>query len=395
MNLIWFLTIGTIFSVALGEFGHFPFGGGTVAVSVTDILLTITVATLLIWQLGIQRKLVIPVAFKILILFWITGLISLIFSNQFQGGLYLVRFILYSTSFWLGYLLIINEQVKIDRVLLLILSSGLILALVGLIQIVIFPDLSFLADFGFDPHQNRLAATFLDPNFIGAYLSLCLGLGFFFWLKDKKKLWLVLSLLLILAVILTFSRSAYLMLGLEFIFFGLFKERKIIFFMFLAIAILYLFVPRFAERIDGALRLDVTALERVESWQKGWEVFQRSPFLGVGFNNLRYAYERNNLFKVFSPDGGHSGSGVDSSFIFILATTGIAGFIVYFTWIAFMLKKIFSTQKETLREFKLILSFMVISLLVNSQFINSLFYPPIMLVMFILLGAFEGLRESK
>jgi hypothetical protein len=114
-------------------------------------------------------------------------------------------------------------------------------------------------------------------------------------------------------------------------------------------------------------------------------VFGDKPVLGVGFDNLRYEFERRDLFKVFSENGGHSGAGVDSSLIFILATTGVLGLASFLFFWGMVIK-------NSKGEFKLFLVCLLLGLLVDSQFINSLFYPPIMLVIFLLAGS-EGGRD--
>ena len=49
----------------------------------------------------------------------------------------------------------------------IVIATGIGMALLGLVQLLILPSLTSLSRFGFDPHQNRLVATWLDPNFIG------------------------------------------------------------------------------------------------------------------------------------------------------------------------------------------------------------------------------------
>ena len=137
MNLVWFLTIATILSTILGEFGQYPFGTTSLSISLTDILLTLTISVLLIWQIGIKKKLTAPNSFKILSLFWIVGFISLAFSGNFRGGLYLIRFIIYSSSFFLGYFLRKEKQVTLNKLSLIIITSGVLLSVLGFIQFIL------------------------------------------------------------------------------------------------------------------------------------------------------------------------------------------------------------------------------------------------------------------
>jgi O-antigen ligase len=308
--------------------------------------------------------------------------------------LYLWRFIIYSSSFVIIFNLkevgLINEKTIIEILGLV----GIVITFLGFLQLIFFPKfdnpLFPLTEWGFDPHQGRLTSTFLDPNFVGAFLVLTLGLIIFKLIQSVRKVLLLQAVALILAIVLTFSRSAYLMLGTFVILGGVFiwnkvsKKQKYTFLLlcFLSLVGLSLVFPRFLERVSGGISLDKSSAERVVSWRNGWEIFQNKPILGVGFNNYRFAQEQKNLFKTYSADGGHAGGGADSWVIFILATTGLLGLVVYIVfWIKVL--KILLSQKTSLG---LVLFLLLSSLLINGQFINSLFFPPIMLWYFVALG---------
>ncbi len=394
MNLIWFLTIGTILSLFLGEFGQFPFGVTSRSVSVTDLLLATTVIFLFIWQFGIKKKIFLPKSFFLICLFWVVALISLIFSLKFSGGLYLIRFIFYSLSFYIGFSLIKEGRVTLDRLFEVISIPSLIITFTGFLQLIFYPDLNRLTDFGYDPHQGRLVSTFLDPNFLGGFLSITSLVFIYLFIKSKKLVWLFSFFLIFLAVLLTFSRSAYLTFFVQVLIISLLKYRKILLILLIVPILLYLFIPRFSERVQGALRFDVTAKERIESWQKGFYIFQQQPILGIGFNNLRDMMEQYQLLKVYSADGGNSGAGLDSSFIVVLATTGVIGFTTYLLWWLSILKSAaerFFQKKNSLSQ--LIVISLGIGLMINSQFINGLFYPPIMFLSFLILGAVNAQSE--
>ena len=138
----------------------------------------------------------------------------------------------------------------------------------------------------------------------------------------------------------------------------------------------------------GALSIDISASERFTSWDKGLKIFNMNPVYGIGYNNIRSVSIENNLLKTFTVDGGNSGSGVDSSWLVILATTGILGGIAFGYWylklIVIFLKQ-FLLKKN--RDF-LILGGLLMAFFVNSQFINSLFYPPMMISFFLITGMY-------
>jgi O-antigen ligase len=389
MNLIWFLYIGTIFSLILGEFGRFPFGGGGIAVSLTDIFVTSTLFFLLIWQINIKKVKVLPKGFLIMLIFPLVGLVSLGLNLNFLGGGYLVRYVLYLSFFLVSYLLVKSKLVASDQMLKIIVIASVVVAILGFLQLFFYPDLEPLTLFGFDPHKNRLVSTFLDPNFLGSFLNISLAISCYLWFKNKKRQYLFFCLILLIAIFLTFSRSAYLMLLVEISLISFIKSKKLFLLVVLVPILLYLAFPQFSQRINGAFSLDTSSLERLESWNKGITIFKEKPLWGVGFNNLRQITNEKDLVKVFSSNGGHAGSGVDSSIIFILATTGIIGLMTFLIGWVYLFSK---SQDIELKTFFVII---FIALLINSQFINSLFYPVIMLNLFILAGIITANERPK
>ncbi len=313
--------------------------------------------------------------------FWLIGGASLLFSGNLGGLTYLLRYMFYSSAVWLGYALVKSRLVDLKAMIYLEVFIGLGLAILGFGQLMVWPDISFLSQFGYDPHQNRLVSTFLDPNYLGVFLDIALFLSIYLARHNRSWKILIVSFILLAGIVLTYSRSAYLMLLVG----GLMMSAKYYKWGILVLAglviSLYLLVPQFATRINGGLMVDKSASERLDSWQKGLVVFEGNPILGVGFGNLRDYLNDHNMVKVFSEDGGNSGNGIDSSFLLVLAMTGVIGLIVYLGFWVYLVRLLISGD-----DFSFILLTIVVSGLIGSQFINSLFYPPIMLGLFLLIG---------
>ncbi len=393
MNLVKFLLFGTIVSTLFGELGRYPFGASGVAVSLVDIMVGLTILTFLVWVVETKMKVLYPQSFKYLVGFWIIGILSLVYSLTFfpinevlKGSLYLIRFVLYSFLFLIIYNLKEYKILKLETLLQVFTDVGVTFAIIGIFQLIFFPDFEFLTDFGYDPHIGRLTSAFLDPNYAGLYLCLILGLIIYQLNSDKRIVMFVMGVITFISIILTYSRSAYLMLGIILLGFLLIywnqitvKAKFVISIIgIISLILLTILFPRFLDRIQGGLRLDRSASERLESWSDGMEIFKSSPIIGAGFNNLRIAQENMNLFKPYSPEGGHSGSGVDSSILVVLSTTGILGLIIY---LMFWWK---SLNRKT--EFNKTVLVLIIGLIIGSQFVNGLFFIPLMVIYFSLLG---------
>ncbi len=388
MHLVWFLTIGAIFSITLGEFGQYPFGSTNFSISITDIFVGIIMMLLLIWQ--VQTKTVlksVPFFMWFFILFWSICILSLVFSLNFSGAAYLIRFIAYSSVVYLGYSLVQSKVVDFYRIANVIFISGILLSLLGFIQFIFFPDLEPFYRYGYDPHKFRLFSTFLDPNLLGSYLNISLLSGLLLYWNKHKNLVLVGILFIGIAIILTFSRSAYLMLGLGLIIFFSFYSRKILFFLFGLAFVMVLFIPKVQERVIGAVTVDKSASERLVSWQNGAYLVGQRPFLGVGFNNIRESQIELQLLKANQKETVNSGSGLDSSLLFVAATTGIIGLTGFILLYGYFLYSLFKGLKSEYKLLAVCLLSLCFGIVVNSQFVNSLFFTPILFVWYLLIGS--------
>ncbi len=393
MNLIRFLTIGCLIAIVFGEFIKYPFGQVGNALNILDILVAVTVSFFLIWKVGIKKQLEIPKPSKVLLGFSVIGLLSLVFNYNFSGVLYLIRFIFYSLFFWIGYQIAVDG--KRDVIQNTLISVGVIIAVLGGIQLWLFPDLTFLTEFGYDPHIFRLSSTFLDPNFVGAFLTIVYAVCLIKYFENKDRLLPGILLILFLAIILTFSRSAWIFFAIVNLFTIWFLPKKIVVGLIVLALLSVIFVPRIQQRILGAVFIDISASERLMSWEKGINLFKLSPITGIGFNNIKTVSIEQGLIRPFTPDGGNSGNGIDSSWLLVLVTTGVIGIVsygyFYLSLIVGFIKK--SKNNQALSKKYLVLTGILVGLLIESQFINSLFYPQIMLIFFIIMGIYYA--DSK
>lgn len=403
MHLVKFLLYGAIFSLAIGEFGHIPFGEVGSAFYIADIFLVLSYLCFAIWtlQTGYQVKIVKSLWY--LVAFWIVCAISLGWSLTLfslvevaSGSLYLLRFILYSGTLFLVYNLVESKVLELQQLIKVWVITGLIVAILGFIQLLIYPNLNDwyfdLTSFGFDPHQGRLVSTFLDPNFTGIFLTIIFGLVIWQMMQQKSfhRLSLFILSILLVAIVLTYSRTAYLMLSSLAIFLSIIlgstlsRHKKLyILGSIIVVGILVTSIfPRSIERIQGGLRIDASAKERFYSWQNGIELFLKSPVVGMGFNNLKTAKSENNLFQSYQLESSHAASGIDSSLLTVLVTTGIFGTFAFIWFWATQLKQLFENSLKSK-----ILFCLFLALLLASFFVNSLFFVPVMLAVFSLLGA--------
>ena len=251
------------------------------------------------------------------------------------GSLYLVRFMVYS--------LLINLSIK--PVYLIWFSS--LVAGFGLVQYLLVPDTRWLFTLNWDEHYYRLLSTLFDPNFTGIILVLGLVLVYFY----RPKTWWLYALHLG-ALLLTYSRSSYLALFAAIVAVAVLTRK----FKLILYILIFLFSLWFLPRPGGeGVKLEriMSVKQRLSNYQLGLEFWRKSPVVGLGFNTLRYF--RDNQVS-------HSASGLDSSLIFVLATSGSVGLLAYLN----LLRCLWQTS--------LVMKVTLAALLTHSLFVNSLFY---------------------
>lgn len=369
--------------ILAGQLIKFPLGFSS-GINLLDIIvLMLCMVGILKARLKFSKP---PLYIIFLSIFIVIGFLSLTFtplnlslSEKFISFLYLVRF---SSYIFLSYL-IINKTFMIRKryVYQLLCYSGIFLALFGLIQILIFPNLGFLEPFGWDPHYFRLVSSFLDPNFAGGFLILTLIIIILSHQLDLPRKFRIVSFLIVyLSIILTFSRSNILMLIVSFTTIALFKK-SLKFFLF-SLSISFLMIGSYITYDNLVIKprninKNLSATYRLSSWKAGKEIFLKNPILGVGFNSYRFALDEYNL----SPKQlikGRASSSNDSSLLFVLSTTGIIG-VSFF--VLFLLSLFYVGYKGHMlgNSTGLILFSSLMGLLIHSFFVNSLFYPPVLL----------------
>lgn len=300
--------------------------------------------------------------------------LRLTLSEYFLSFAYTIRFLFYVLFAWLIFSNAFGDLKKyLTKVFLL---SGISFAILGLLQFIFFPSLSFLSISGWDPHYFRTVSTFLDPNFAGAFLILTLILLTQSHLGDgpgtTPKVFIILFSIIYLALLTTFSRSSYLMFFVSGLTFSFLKKSKA--FAFTTIILFSLLLAGFqiyANLVAEPRNIDreQSASSRLNTWQQGITLFQKSPILGIGYNTYRYGLKEYGLGdEQFL--ASHGASSNDSSLLFVLSTTGILGLLTYLYFLWNLLK---SSAGENFY-----LTAGLAGLLVHSFFANSLFYPPIL-----------------
>lgn len=396
------LSFGQIFRLIFPFLGQFY---------LSDFILVLLTFLWIFWLFRYRREILdlpIPFFFWLGCLFIIWSSITVLISWQNfqsaifeQGVLYLFRYTLYFLIFpiFFSYGWWQRKHKKPIYWDFWLILSAVFLSIFGFVQLVFFPDFSQMAVLGgWDPHKNRLLSTFFDPNFTGAFLALNIliilpqlaGLK-----KGREKMFFVTALpVLFLALLLTFSRSAWALLALGFLVLGVLKQRRLLLIGLIISLAIYWLVPRVQTRLAGITDPADSAAYRLVSWSQTVKIWEKYPLFGAGFGNYRLASKEMGFFEA-GDWGGRSGSGSDSSLLLVLATTGPLGLIIFLgQYLLLFSYVLFSFFKKGLGSLDFALLSMLAGLFVESFFINSLFYLPILAFFLIFVAKYFVSKKS-
>lgn len=372
-------------AIILGQFIKLPLPGqgGVTMLDIAVIFLA------LIGLLKLKFKLKKPPLFlTAAFIFIAVAALSLIFTPlDLQASQYLASFLYtlrLSAYFLFGWLIFSGAYPAFkQKIPLVLLSSGTILAVLGLLQLIFIPDLRFLTKDGWDPHYFRTVSTFLDPNFLGGYFALTLILlasRFGTNLNKIPKMLYLIFPVIYLALLTTFSRGSYLAFFIGFLTLSLLnKSVKLgLVSVILSAGLLYGYY-NYQQSVAAPRNINRTqsAQLRINTWQQGLSLFQQNPVLGSGYNTYRYALKQYHLANEDFLET-HGASTNDSSLLFVAATTGTVGLTAYLFFLGNLLETAWQKylQKKSLAK---VCIAGVLAVLTQSFFANTLFYPFILI----------------
>lgn len=369
-------------SLAIGQIGRIPVlgqAGGILVSDAANILIVIYAAVYALREISTARRVRWTIVAITPFLFW--ALFTLLLHAQsFSSAEALV-----AASYWIRLAVIVA---LLPAFIILFQQKGLgqrtflflavILPLLGYIQLIVQPSLEGISG-GWDPHRFRMVATWLDPNFFGAFLALMLPYA----LRRSKTL----GVWILIAIILTQSRSTFLAIAVAGIVGTVLlllsarlspRAKQHAMALVTGVLLCVMFAGMLlGDRAANVLLHDPTTAIRLEGYAAVWrQLVEPNMLLGVGYNAYQFAAKDAGLISDFSL---HSRAGADSSILTLLVTTGAIGTALFLAPIlggAAIHVRRFLHTKNTLS-----LCFICATavLLVHSQFTNSLLYPHLLM----------------
>lgn len=320
-------------------------------------------------------------------LFILIGILSLIVNsliykdiNFVAGVLYAFRYFMYLNLIRIG--LFFRGSKTIGKAITL---AGISIIIIGFTQFFFYNNLRNLFYLGWDDHLYRLFSSFFDPNFAGVFYALL----FFFLayiasvsrLKDGK-VELIASFYSIIALYLTYSRTAFIALLSGILAYGIVKKRMRQFIViFLVLGVMLFLVSDTSVEGLNPFRT-ASSGERIKSLSESLVIIEKNPLIGVGFDAFRYAQIRYGIRDRAGASISNADAGTDNSLLFVLATSGLLGLTIFCMSYLYLIRLL--TQEHSHESTMLIC--IIVSLFGASLFLNVLFYTPIMTFVFLLIG---------
>lgn len=300
-----------------------------------------------------------------------------------MGSLYFVRLFAYYSFLILTWNLVKKSPKFKTDLFYLITISFVLAAIFGWLQYFLFFDLTYLKYAGWDDHLGRLVGTFLDPGFTGLIFVIAFFFSFNKYLYQKKGIHLLFSLFFMATLLFTYSRASYLafVVGMAITYLLKRKIKPVIIFL----VIFFIAIPFLPRTRGEGVRLERTKSigARYGNYQETISIIKKYPLFGVGYNNI--CPIRETEFK--DDTKSHACTGSDSSLLYVLATTGVVGSILFLN---LMKKTFFNLAGDYYGD---LLKVSSAALFVHSIFSNSFFYPWILGFFAILLGI--AVKENK
>ncbi len=377
-------------TILLGQLGRIQITPA-IAIYISDVVLLLYVIFHLpfLWK---ERKQITAVScLKPFLLVSIVCAMSLLVNEHrfaqidvMVGIAYFLRYLLYAFV----YVLVRLDKRPAVYWFKWVFVLGFGFALLGILQLFVYPDLRNLSYDGWDPHYYRLFSTLFDPNFMGSILLVSFQSGVLFIDKRKQDLAVLVGLATIfVAFLLTYSRSSYVAAIAVFIAYMLLTKRWKLAFWLLGFCVVLLYLPAIGGESTLLFR-KFTAFARITNWQEGMQMFWESPVIGFGFNMVKSL--SHNAPTLQSGVLAKSTSGYDNSIIFILVTTGSIGLAAFaYLWITMIRSGLHVFRIAKKSKFGLLYITILVASFVHSMFVNTLFYPQMMILLWIVTGAIE------
>lgn len=364
--MINFLLVATLLLFSLGQLGRISFFNQQINIYLYEIGVVLVLIVMFFKykfrpfrsNLNLSKTLYMLIGILLVGFF-----VNIFYFNSVQNliaGLYFIRLLMYLLLIF--YLL--HYQPNISQ---FIVIFTIITIVIGVTQYFLYPDLRNLYYDGWDPHLYRVFGQFFDTSIAGAIYG---SLFFYLIQKNDKKykiLRLILLTILLVFIVLTFSRSLYIAFIITTVLYFFQNHlRKFALGIIILFIIFVVIAPKPSGEGVNLIRV-FTINSRMSDYKTAFELWKKQPIFGYGYNHIRDIKNTNQTFN------NHAGSSFHSSFFNILITGGVVGLLAYL----FFLYQLFWMRTNG--------KYLGVFLITMSCFDNVLLHPFILFLVAILL----------
>ncbi|NLX61469.1 MAG: polymerase, partial [Tissierellia bacterium] len=247
--------------------------------------------------------------------------------------------------------------------------------------------------------QTRIYSVFGNPNIFAEYLIMLIPISLSsFWFSKrihKKALFLITSLVLVLALVLTMSRGGWIGFAFGiFVFILLVEKRLLLLPIPAAIGGLFILPDAILNRLMSILNFaDSSNDYRIRMWKFTLEVIRDNWLVGVGFGHLPFREAFGRYTRTMVTYHAHN------TYLETMAEMGILGFIVFISFLFVLFKYTIKKLIKGNDEYTKIITAGILSglaaVLVQGLVENILYMPRIIISFWILVGLLITLINLK
>jgi len=282
-----------------------------------------------------------------IILFFISGLVSLFISPFFQISLneFIRRFIYCFLSIII--MDIFTDEKSINRLINFLIVATYIVCIYAVIQYIDYKFFPAPPSKGLDPFAwrgvfaERVFSTFGNPNFFGDFLVVMGPIVLALFFKSKKFHLLFLWCLIAFSVYFTYSKGAWLGFGIGLLAFSFLfvnyiinMEKKKRLTIIAVMSILTISVVFCGIFLQLKKRPDSSSF-RIFTWNSCWEMINTHPIIGTGIGTFYVTYPAYRRPQIFFIEGAHNTESdhPENEYLEVFYDEGIIGFGIFLTLI--------------------------------------------------------------
>ena len=232
----------------------------------------------------------------------------------------------YMIALFIGMFLITKQEdgIKMLRFITIIGTSA---AIVGLLQVILGVETPASWIDASEQGLTRAFSFVVSPNVLGSYMILVgpMALGFLLYEKNKvwKLFWAASFIIILLTLVFSGSRGAWLGLFGAIAIVFMFINRKLLIATLVGSISLVMFVPMIRSRMLNLFSMEYFEKSsndgRIGRWLDAFHIMQKDPFFGRGLGHYGGAVGDRYFGTIY----------VDSYYFKTIAETGIIGMMIY------------------------------------------------------------------